>query len=125
MLADAVRVAQGRFEIVPSLLSAGAKMGKVDAFGNTALSRAARGGHVECLEALLAVDAVDANLPNDKQQYPLHIAAFKKNTSCVQALINSGKCDYAVQDRKGRIPAMDTSDEAIKGMLIEAAVRKK
>ena len=92
--------------------------------GNTALSRAARGGHLKCLEALLAVEDVDPNIPNDKKQYPLHIAAFKKNTSCVQALISSGKCDFAVQDRKGRIPAMDTSDEAIKSMLIEATAKR-
>ena len=92
--------------------------------GNTALSRAACGGHVECLEALLAMDAVDANLPNDKKQYPLHIAAFKKNTACVQSFIKSGKCDYAVLDRKGRIPAMDTSDENIKEMLFKAAGEK-
>ena len=66
----------------------------------------------------------DANLPNDKKQYPLHIAAFKKNTACVQSFIKSGKCDYAVLDRKGRIPAMDTSDENIKEMLFKAAGEK-
>ena len=34
--------------------------------GNTALSRAARGGHVRCVEALLSRPEIDPNIPNDK-----------------------------------------------------------
>jgi hypothetical protein len=46
--------------------------------GNTALCRASRGGHLPTVSALLAAGA-DPNLPNDKKQYPLHFAAFKKH----------------------------------------------
>eukprot|EP00040_Diaphanoeca_grandis_P015009 m.76312 g.76312 ORF g.76312 m.76312 type:complete len:210 (-) comp24883_c0_seq2:387-1016(-) len=90
--------------------------------GNTALARAARGGHVDCVKALLTSASIDANICNDKLQYPLHFAAFKKNRGCVQAMIVSGKCDFGVKDRKGRIPAEDTSDLVIRDMLNEAAV---
>ena len=89
--------------------------------GNTALSRAARGGHVDCVELLLAVETIDCNIPNDKQQYPLHFAAYNKKRPCVLAMICSSKCDYTVRDRKGRVPAEDTSDEQIRNMLLRAA----
>ena len=89
--------------------------------GNTALSRAARGGHVRCVEALLSRPEIDPNIPNDKKQYPLHFAAFKNKLECVRAFIKSNKCDYNVRDRKGRVPAEDCSNPDIISMLIEAA----
>jgi len=92
--------------------------------GNTAISRAARGGHAKCVELLLAVETIDCDIPNDKRQYPLHFAAFKKQRQCVQAMICSNKCDYAVKDRKGRMPAEDTLDEDIRTMLLRAAAGK-
>jgi ankyrin repeat protein len=88
--------------------------------GNTALARAARGGHVDCVNALLAAPTINPNIHNNKFQYPLHYAAFKKHRDCVKAMIASGKCDYSVKDRKGRIPAEDTSDSVIRGMLSAA-----
>jgi len=84
--------------------------------GNTAVSRAARGGHVEVVKSLLSAGA-DPNIPNDKEQYPLHFAAFKRRPECVRALLESGKCDLNVTDRKGRLPEEDTSDESIKAMI--------
>jgi ankyrin repeat protein len=89
--------------------------------GNTALARAARGGHVDCVNALLAAPTINPNIRNNKFQYPLHYAAFKKHRDCVEAMIASGKCDYSVKDRKGRIPADDTSDIVIRDMLNAAA----
>jgi len=70
---------------------------------------------------LLAVPECNPNIGNDKKQYPLHFAAFKKNIDCVHAMIDSNKCDYCVKDRKGRIPAEDTSDFAIRDLLLQAA----
>eukprot|EP01043_Picozoa_sp_COSAG02_P055328 COSAG02_NODE_6400_length_3599_cov_1.894571_2_plen_217_part_00 len=53
--------------------------------GATAVSRAARRGHDDCLRALLQHGA-DPNIPNDKLQYPMHFAAFKLNPSTVLGL---------------------------------------
>jgi ankyrin repeat protein len=86
--------------------------------GNTALGRAARGGHVACVRLLLGRADVDPNLCNDKQQYPLHFAAFKRHLPVVQAMLASGKCDAAVIDRKGRTPAEDTGVAAIRECLV-------
>lgn len=67
--------------------------------GNTALGRAARGGHVDCVSLLLERDEIDANICNEKKQYPLHFAAFKKKTNCVKIMLESGKVDTRVVDR--------------------------
>lgn len=86
--------------------------------GNTALGRAARGGHTPCVRLLLGRADVNPNLCNDKQQYPLHFAAFKRHLPVVQAMLESGKCDTRVVDRKGRTPAEDTSIAAIRECIV-------
>lgn len=86
--------------------------------GNTAIARAARGGHVDCVRALLKAGQINPNLANDKLQYPLHFAAYKRHTSVVEAMLQSGLCDTTVIDRKGRTPAEDTKDEAIRDMIL-------
>lgn len=59
------------------------------------------------------------NVCNDKMQYPLHFAAFKKHPETVRAMLDGG-VDTTVLDRKGRTPAEDTSDPAIRAMILEA-----
>lgn len=92
--------------------------------GNTAISRAARGGHVECVEALLGASEINPNIANDKDQYPLHFAAYKRHLAVVNALLASPRCDTMVTDRKGRTPAEDTSDEAIRALILESRLDK-
>jgi phosphoglycolate phosphatase-like HAD superfamily hydrolase len=86
--------------------------------GATAVCRAARKGHVEVVEALLAAGA-NPNIPNVKLQHPLHFAAFKKHPTVVQALLVGG-ADPLVLDRKGRTPAWDTSEADIRNVLLAA-----
>jgi len=88
--------------------------------GNTAISRASRGGHVDCVAALLKSSSINPNIANEKMQYPLHFAAFKKKHDVVKVLLESKKCDTMVLDRKGRTPAEDTSDESIRSMILES-----
>jgi ankyrin repeat protein len=87
--------------------------------GNTPLARACRGGHLLCVELLLKRNDVDPNICNDKMQYPLHFAAFKKHPDVVRVMLESGKCDTMVTDRKGRTPAEDTSLEEIRNMILQ------
>ena len=47
--------------------------------GNTAIGRACHGGHAGALRALLTAPQIDLNVPNEKQQFPLHFAAFKQH----------------------------------------------
>ncbi len=87
--------------------------------GNTALARATRGGHTECVSLLIARNDIDPNHCNEKLQYPLHFAAFKKKMDCVKVLLDSGKCDTLVKDRKGRTPAEDTSVDEIRDLILK------
>jgi ankyrin repeat protein len=88
--------------------------------GNTALSRAARHGHLEVVKVLLAAPTINPDIANEKLQFPLHFAAFQRQTEVVQAMLASGKCDTTVTDRKGRTPAEDTKDEGIREMFLAA-----
>ena len=63
--------------------------------GATAVSRAARRGHDDCLAALLARGA-DAGIPNDKLQYPMHFAAFKLKPGAVAVLLVRKRTSCAV-----------------------------
>ena len=86
--------------------------------GATAVSRAARRGHADCLAALLAAGA-DPDLANVKLQAPLHFAAFKRHPACAAALLAAGASPLAL-DRKGRTPGQDTADPALAATLAEA-----
>lgn len=87
--------------------------------GNTALVRAARGGHTACVKILLERSDINADLCNEKMQYALHFAAYKKHLETVRVMLDSGKCSTTVLDRKGRTPAEDTSVQEIKDMILE------
>mmetsp|Transcript_14267 Transcript_14267/g.39375 ORF Transcript_14267/g.39375 Transcript_14267/m.39375 type:complete len:181 (+) Transcript_14267:107-649(+) len=110
----------GQATAVSILIDANADVNVKGFLGNTALARAARGGHIDCVVGLLACPNIDPNTHNDKLQYPLHFAAFKRHPDVVQAMLGSGKCDPMVRDRKGRTPAEDTNDTSIQNMILEA-----
>ncbi|KAJ1493398.1 ankyrin repeat-containing domain protein [Baffinella frigidus] len=112
----------GQTEAADFLVNSGVDVNHRGFLGNTALSRAARGGHVETLRVLIASPSIDPNIGNEKKQFPMHFAAFKKQRECVRVLLDSGKCDLTVLDRKGRTPDQDTSDEEIRAMILKARV---
>lgn len=87
--------------------------------GATAINRASRYGYNAVLELLLQYGG-NPNIPNNKMQYPLHFAAFKKNPETVKVLLLSEKINMLVLDRKGRTPDQDTSDETIRQMILDA-----
>ena len=71
------------------------------------------------MKELLTNANADPNICNEKMQYPLHFAAFKKHPEMVQLLLQSGKCDTMVKDRKGRTPAEDTSVDEIRNTILQ------
>lgn len=87
--------------------------------GATAICRASRSGHIGILEYLIDVGMGDMNIANDKMQYPLHFAAFKKQTEAVDVLLERG-VNTLVLDRKGRTPAEDTKDVKIREAILNA-----
>ena len=92
--------------------------------GATALHRAARIGSAEVIDALLAAGVgADPDVPNDHRQYPLHFAAFKLQPRAVAALLKGG-ASTSVCDRKGRTPAEDTKDPAIRDAVLAARAER-
>ena len=78
--------------------------------GATAVNRAARRGCANVLKALVdspLVTSESLDAPNDKLQFPLHFAAFKRNPEAVDVLLAAGASPNVV-DRKGRRPDEDT-----------------
>ena len=90
--------------------------------GATALCRASRCGYTDILKLLIDVGKADMDLCNDKLQYPLHFAAFKKKTEAVELLLDRG-VNTLVFDRKGRTPAEDTKDMNIRKMILDARAK--
>ena len=89
--------------------------------GSTAISRAARHGHVSIVKLLTKQSALNANLPNSKLQYPLHVAAFRQHSTIVQYLLRAG-ADPHVVDRKGKTPLADTKCSKTQELLRSAMV---
>ena len=73
------------------------------------------------VRALLAAPGCmdSANDPNDRSQYPMHFAAFQRHAAVVRVMLDAGM-DTMVLDRKGRTPAEDTTDEAIRQMILDS-----
>lgn len=117
----------GHVDAVRHLLAAGAEPNARGFLGATALSRACRRGQCDVIGALLAgADGrarADADIPNDKWQYPLHFAAFKKHAEAVRLLLEHG-ASTTVSDRKGRTPAEDTSVPAIRDAILAERARR-
>lgn len=105
----------GSLPSVEVLLRKGVAVDARGFLGATAVSRAARRGFDDVLAALLAHGA-DAEIPNVKLQFPMHFASFKRNPSAVRVLLEHGASPL-VLDRKGRTPAEDTSDDAIRAEI--------
>ena len=87
--------------------------------GSTALSRASRNGHYDLVKILTQYRGVNANIPNVKLQFPLHVAAFRQHSDIVQALLQAG-ADPHVTDLKGRTPLEDTNCSRTKELLQNA-----
>eukprot|EP00931_Biecheleriopsis_adriatica_P013355 TRINITY_DN11472_c0_g1_i2.p1 TRINITY_DN11472_c0_g1~~TRINITY_DN11472_c0_g1_i2.p1 ORF type:complete len:400 (-),score=81.43 TRINITY_DN11472_c0_g1_i2:147-1346(-) len=114
----------GQLEAVKVILGrSAASLNMRGYLGATALSRACRRGYVDVLRELLAQPDVKPEIPNVKQQYPMHFAAFKQHREAIDLLLEHG-ASTTVVDRKGRTPAEDTSDDGIRGAILkERALR--
>ncbi len=74
-------------------------MNRLGVFGASALSSAARLGHVDALKALLSKNA-DANMVDDEGVTALGYAARNGKADCVRALVE-GRADVDREDCQG------------------------
>jgi HAD superfamily hydrolase (TIGR01549 family) len=86
--------------------------------GATAACRAARHGHNEILNILIAAGA-DLDIPTSYQWLtPLHYAAMNNNREAVEALLYC-RVNPRKLDRTGRTPVQLTQDEQIRNRLLK------
>lgn len=112
----------GQCEVLKWLIQKGVDVNVRGFLGNTALSRACHHASPEILAALISAPHIDLDIPNNKLQYPLHFAAFKKRPEAVASMLRAS-ARTTVLDRKGRTPAEDTSDPAIRKMILDSRAR--
>lgn len=108
----------GQPRVVEFLVENGVDLNVRGYLGSTAVSRAANLGWSEVLKLLVDAGA-DKDIANDKMQYPLHFAAYKQKMEAVEILLASGVGVRSL-DRKGRVPAQDTSDVKIRERILNA-----
>lgn len=95
---------QGDVEQAKTLLAAGADPGANDPkFGLTPLSAAARGGHLEVVELMIA-SGLDVNVRDRDGMTPLHAASFFGRANTARALVQNG-ADLEARNRLGETPA--------------------
>lgn len=81
-------------------LANGVSPNGLDKAGSTPLHWAARGGHVECCQILLAIPNIHVNVPNKLGDTALHGAAWKGNAEVVSMLLEKG-ADRTVKNKDG------------------------
>eukprot|EP01101_Sappina_pedata_P001011 TRINITY_DN11134_c1_g1_i1.p1 TRINITY_DN11134_c1_g1~~TRINITY_DN11134_c1_g1_i1.p1 ORF type:complete len:134 (-),score=57.77 TRINITY_DN11134_c1_g1_i1:122-523(-) len=97
---------RGNEEQMGELLSQGAKVGQIDAIGNTALHWAASGGHLAAVNLLIQHKA-DVNAKNKNDDTPLHKASWRNHADVCEVLLDAG-CNRDTVNKEGK-SALDLS----------------
>lgn len=111
--------AKGHEEAVIRLICHGAKVSNRNAFGQTALHRAACAGKPLAVAALLESDAscVDWKDFSEDSNTALHLAAEDGHLEVVQLLVDIGEADKNVLNAQNKTPAQVAQNEEIKSFL--------
>lgn len=88
----------------------------LDKAGSTPLHWAARGGHVECVQALLGVPKVQVNVQNKLGDTALHLAAYRGHPDIIKLLLEAG-ADRTVANGEGKIAYALATDPAAATLL--------
>eukprot|EP00037_Helgoeca_nana_P032195 m.412640 g.412640 ORF g.412640 m.412640 type:complete len:217 (+) comp28902_c0_seq1:83-733(+) len=96
----------------------------LDKAGSTPLHWASRGGHTECVAALLSVDNILINVPNKLGDTALHGAAWKGQAPAIALLVEGG-ADTTALNNEG-LTAYDLGKDHPEGarLLIPRATAK-
>jgi ankyrin repeat protein len=93
----------------------------LDKAGSTPLHWAAHGGHIDCLQQLVAMPNCEINVQNKLGDTPLHSAAWRGHAAAVQLLLEKGaRVDIVNNDRK---TAFDLAKDPETAALLQHAVQ--
>ncbi|KAK7115608.1 osteoclast-stimulating factor 1-like [Littorina saxatilis] len=111
---------RGNTDFLRECLSNRVSVNGLDKAGSTPLHWAAHGGHMECLEVLLAEPKVEINVQNKLGDTPLHAAAWKNHAAAVKVLLDKG-ARVDLRNKEDKLPVDLTKDPEVASLLRQAA----
>ncbi|XP_037083575.1 osteoclast-stimulating factor 1-like [Pollicipes pollicipes] len=94
---------RGHLTFLTECLRHNVSVNGLDKAGNTALHWAARGGHLDCAQALLGTPRVCVSVQNKLGDTPLHLAAWRGQAPMVALLLRHG-ADQRALNGEGQLP---------------------
>lgn len=92
---------RGNMSFLKECLNNNVSVNGLDKAGSTPLHWAAHGGHVQCIQMLLAIPNCQVNVQNKIGDAPIHSAAWRGHADVVKILLEHGaKVDLVNNDKK-------------------------
>ncbi|KAL4228182.1 Osteoclast-stimulating factor 1 [Mactra antiquata] len=110
---------RGNISFLSEGLTNNVSVNSLDKAGSTPLHWAAHGGHIDCLQALLAVRNVQVSVQNKLGDTPLHSAAWKGHAEAVNKLLEKGAVAN-IRNNEGKLPYQLAKDPETAGVLRSA-----
>lgn len=107
---------RGNFQFLTECIKNGVSVNALDKSGSTPVHWASHAGHIQCLEALLAVNNIEINVQNRLGDTPLHSASWKGHVEAVKMLIEKG-ATTDVKNKDGKLPSDLTTNSDILVLL--------
>lgn len=110
---------KGHEQVVMRLLCHGAKASTRNAFGQTALHRAACAGKPQAVAVLIESDLSIVNWKDfsEDANSALHLAAEDGHISVVRLLVELGHADISLQNSQGKTPVQVAQNQEIRDYL--------
>lgn len=110
---------KGHEQAIMRLLCHGAKASAKNAFGQTALHRAACAGKPQAVAVLMESDPSTVNWKDfsEDANTALHLAAEDGHISVVRLLVELGHADITIQNAQGKTPAQVAQNQEIRDYL--------
>ncbi|XP_005098482.1 osteoclast-stimulating factor 1 [Aplysia californica] len=111
---------RGNLDFMTECLQNRVSVNGLDKAGSTPLHWASHGGHIDCLQTLLAVPNCEVNVQNKLGDTPLHSAAWKNHAEAVRLLLEKG-ARVDIRNNENRLPVDLTKDPEVAAQLRQAA----
>ncbi|XP_076464985.1 osteoclast-stimulating factor 1-like [Babylonia areolata] len=111
---------RGNIDFLKECLSNRVSVNGLDKAGSTPLHWASHGGHVNCMQILLADTKCEVNVQNKLGDTALHSASWKNHAAAVKMLLEKG-ARVDVRNNEKKLPVDLAKDPDVLAQLREAA----